>query len=143
MKTKMTALAAFGAVALACASAQAAPQTAVPYATPPGITLIDVDKILTSSSAQFIWRRLGDADGKPLYTYGKDPVGQATCTDDCARGFTPFLAERGARAYGDWTLITRPDHGRQWAYQGKALYRYTGEDPPVEKYGGNTATQVA
>lgn len=142
MKTTITVLAAIGTLVLA-AAAQAAPSASVPYATPSGITLIDVDRILTSSSAQFIWRRLGDADGRPLYTYDKDPAGQASCSGECAKDFSPFLADRGAKAYGDWTLIARADHGRQWAYQGKALYRYTGEDPPGEPFGGDTATQVA
>lgn len=142
MRTNVIAFAALAS--LTCGAAvQAAPHEAVPYATPPGITLIDVDKILTSSSAQFIWRRLGDANGKPLYTYDKDPVGKATCTAECAKDFTPFLADRGAKPSGDWTLIARPDHTRQWAYQGKALYRYTGEDPVGDPFGGDTATQVA
>lgn len=140
-RTQVTAVAAIGALTLA-ASVQAA-TPAVAYATPPGITLVDVDKILTSSSAQFIWRRLGDAEGRALYTYDKDPQGQATCSAECAKDFAPFLADRNARPYGDWTLISRSDHGRQWAYQGKALYRYSGEDPAGEPFGGDTATQVA
>ena len=142
MRTQVTAFALLGALTLTASVRAAAPPT-VAYTTPPGITLVDVDKILTSSSAQFIWRRLGDADGKPLYTYDKDPDGKATCTDQCAKDFVPFLAERGAKPYGDWTVITRDDHARQWAYQGKALYHFTGEDPPGEPFGGDTATQVA
>lgn len=124
-----------------------ATSAAVPYVTPPGITLVDVDKILTSSSAQFIWRRIGDEHGKPLYTYDKDPSGKATCAQQCAQQFTPFLADAHATGSGDWSrdwsLIRRPDHTRQWAYQGKALYRYTGEDPANEPFGGDTATQIA
>jgi predicted lipoprotein with Yx(FWY)xxD motif len=140
-RTQLAAVAALGSLTLAAAVQAAAP--AVPYATPAGITIVDVDKVLTSSSAQFIWRRLGDANGKALYTYDKDPDGKATCTAECAQEFTPFLADRAARPSGDWTLITRSDHARQWAYQGKALYRYNGEDPPGEPFGGDTATQAA
>jgi len=113
---------------------------AVPLSTPPGIMLVDVMQFITNSSAQYLWRRLGDADGKPLYTYDRDPAGRSSCVGGCAQEFPPLIAEPDAKAFGDWTLVRREGKVRQWAYQGKPLYRYSGQDPVGEPVasGGNS-----
>jgi predicted lipoprotein with Yx(FWY)xxD motif len=100
-----------------------------PLSTPPGITLVDVSKVEGASAPQFLWRRLGDSDGKPLYTYDADQPGKSSCYDACAKEFSPYTADAHAAASGDWSIVVRDDHVRQWAYQGKALYRYSGVDP--------------
>src|SRR5450631_3241348 len=77
---------------------------AVDLSTPPGITLVDV----TSSAQKFLWRRLGDPSGKPLYTFDQDGAGgTATCVDECAKEFPPLIADRNAIAFDVWTLVTR------------------------------------
>lgn len=101
----------------------------VPYSTPPGITLVDISTSMIISVPQFLWRRLGDANGNPLYTYDADQPGKSSCYEQCAREFPPFEAAAHARAAGDWSLIMRGDHLKQWAYQGEPLYRYAGKDP--------------
>ena len=108
------------------ASAQSLEQMAV--ATPPGITLVDVSKGGDEVSDSFLWRRLGDAEGRRLYSYDKDgSSGQSSCFDDCAREFPPFMASRGAVAFGNWSLVSRPgSDGKQWAYRGRPLYHYAG-----------------
>jgi predicted lipoprotein with Yx(FWY)xxD motif len=103
-----------------------------PYATPPGITLIDVTKLVDASANQYLWRRIGDAVGKPVYTFDQDEAGRPTCVGECAKDFVPFPAPKGAVAYSDWSIINRDDGVRQWAYQGKPLYYYTGTDPEGE-----------
>jgi predicted lipoprotein with Yx(FWY)xxD motif len=126
-----------GGAALVIATALAAGTAAaytVPYATPPGVTLVDV----TESGHQipkFLWRRLGDADGNPLYTYDADQSGKSSCYSECAQEFPPFVADAHARAAGDWSILVRDDHVRQWSYQGKPLYRYSGKDPAGEPDG--------
>jgi predicted lipoprotein with Yx(FWY)xxD motif len=142
MRTAITAGIA-GVILLAgAASAGSAEKAgAVASTTPPGVTLVDVTLYISNSSEQFLWRRLGDADGKPLYTYDKDPKGAATCVDDCAKEFTPFLADAKAIPANDWTLITRTDGAKQWAYQGAALYRYAGTDPAGQPTGGNLSSE--
>jgi predicted lipoprotein with Yx(FWY)xxD motif len=40
----------------------------------------------------------------------------------CTQAWPPALAASGAQPVGKWTLITRQDGGRQWAYDGFALY---------------------
>ena len=105
-----------------------------PYSTPVGITLVDV----TESGHQvpkFLWRRLGDANGKALYIYDADQSGRSSCYDACTLEFPPFLATAHASSSGDFSIITRDDHLKQWAYQGKPLYRYNGEDPSGEPNG--------
>lgn len=106
---------------------------APPPSVPVGITIIDV----LSSSGQFLWQRLGDDTGKPLYTYNEDPPGKSACMGECATRFPPLLADASAVAAGDWSIVTREDGSRQWAYQGKPLHRFAGEDPPDIKSDGS------
>jgi predicted lipoprotein with Yx(FWY)xxD motif len=107
-----------------------------PVTTPAEITLVDVSKLMDEGSPQFLWRRLGDAEGNPLYTSDADPPGKSNCNGECAKEFPPYLTKSGAQASGDWTIIKRGDHTKQWAYQGKPLYRYSGTDPRGEPQGG-------
>ncbi len=106
-----------------------------PYATPPGVTLIDVSKLMDEGSPQYLWRRLGDNSGNPLYTYDADTGGKSSCYDDCAKEFTPYVADAHAKGFGDWAILERDDHVKQWSYQGKPLYRYSAKDPIGEPQG--------
>ena len=124
-----------GIVAASALAAGSAPAATTPMTPPPGITLVDVSKLMDAGAPQFLWRRLGDAEGRPLYTADADPIGQSVCANECAKEFPPYLAAKGAKAQGDWTIIVRADGQRQWAYQGKPLYRYSGVDPRGEPQG--------
>ena len=62
-----------------------------------------------------------------LYTYAQDTQpGKSACVAECAKNWPPLLApaSTGVNA-GDWSLIERDDGGRQWAWRGRPLYRYT------------------
>jgi len=106
-----------------------------PISTPPGITLVDVTTASGAGGggggiAELYYRRLGDADGKPLYTFDKDGAGKkSTCIAACAKEFPPYLVPEGAMAFGPWSISKRADGASQWAYQGRPLYRYSGADP--------------
>ncbi len=129
-----------GVVAIAIAAGLgtgAARASTVPDSTPPGVVLVDVVKLLNESSPEFIWRRLGDANGKPLYTYDADQTGKSSCYAECAKEFQPLVADARAKAFSDWSIVLRDDHVRQWAYQGKPLYRYSGPDPLGEPQSSN------
>ncbi len=129
----MNSAAATLAIALGVGAGGAAAYT-VPLSTPPGITIVDV----TESGHQipkFLWRRLGDSEGRPLYTYDADQSGTSSCYEQCAQEFPPFLALAHAAPQGDWSILMRTDHLRQWCYQGKPLYRYAGTDPAGEPNG--------
>src|SRR5665213_3575111 len=125
---------------IAAGGAGAAWAYTAPYSTPAGITLVDVSKLMEEGSPQFLWRRLGDVDGNPLYTYDADSAGKSSCYDECTKEFVPYAADAHAKAFGDWSILTRDDHVKQWAYQGKALYRYSGKDPIGEPVGARFET---
>ena len=118
-----------GALALLSGVSAAAPSRStdgVPLAVPSGITLVDVSKTGYGARDEFLWRRLGDAQGNPLFTYTLEGhSGKSSCYGDCAKEFPPFLAPRDATAFGDWSLIDRPE-GKQWVFQGQPLYSYAG-----------------
>lgn len=63
-------------------------------------------------------------DGKPLYTFVKDMAGASACIDRCAVSWPPLLAAPGSAEDREWTIITRPEGTRQWAYKGKPVYTY-------------------
>lgn len=121
-------IAAIFTFALPVAAQKAGPDIAQ-LSTPPGITLVDV----TTAAEKLLWRRLGNAAGKPLYTYDQDAAaGKSTCAGECAKEFPPLVAPRGAKAFGPWTLVSRDGGEKQWAYFGLPLYVYSGEDPSGE-----------
>ena len=67
---------------------------------------------------------LTDANGMALYTFDKDTNGdgKSVCNGDCAVKWPPLMAEAGAAAEGDFTLVTRDDGSTMWAYKGWPLY---------------------
>ena len=67
---------------------------------------------------------LVDPSGYMLYTYEHDPPGQSRCVGFCSVEFPPLRALPEAREACGFTLLGRDDGTRQWAYRGKALYRY-------------------
>jgi len=66
--------------------------------------------------------------GMTLYTFRKDTAGVSNCNGDCAKAWPPFLAEAGAKADDDYTLVKRKDGSMQWAYYGKPLYYWTKDE---------------
>src|SRR5512147_38739 len=70
---------------------------------------------------------LTDPAGKTLYTFDEDKAGKPSCYGFCAFGWPPYLAEEGAAPSGAYTLVTRDDGSKQWAVDGKPLYRYVAD----------------
>ena len=66
----------------------------------------------------------GDAKDMTLYTYDKDEASKSNCYDKCAVNWPPYMAEAGAAAEGEWTIIDRTDGTKQWAYEGKPVYYF-------------------
>ena len=68
---------------------------------------------------------MADASGKALYTYDMDTMkGMSHCEGRCATAWPPLVAPADAKATGDWTLVTRADGTRQWAYKDKPVYTF-------------------
>jgi predicted lipoprotein with Yx(FWY)xxD motif len=68
-------------------------------------------------------KTLVDAKGMTLYIYDRDTAaGKSACNGNCATNWPPLMAAADAKENGAWTVITRDDGGKQWAYKGKPLY---------------------
>ena len=63
-------------------------------------------------------------NGMTLYTFDKDVAGsgKSVCNGPCATAWPPMMAPADGKSGGDWTVITRDDGSKQWAYGGKPLY---------------------
>jgi predicted lipoprotein with Yx(FWY)xxD motif len=80
-------------------------------------------------------KTLVDAKGMTLYTFDKDSGGKSACAGQCAANWPPLKAEAGAKASGDWTLVTRDDGSPQWAYKSKPLYTFIKDTKPGDVTG--------
>lgn len=67
---------------------------------------------------------LVDQKGMTLYVFDKDEGGKSACNGPCAKNWPPLAAAGDARPSGEWTVVTRDDGARQWAYGGKPLYTW-------------------
>ena len=63
-----------------------------------------------------------DAKGMTLYTFDKDADGKSVCNGPCATNWPPLMAAADAKPMAAWTVVTRDDGAKQWAYKGKPLY---------------------
>ncbi len=81
--------------------------------------------------------RLTDAAGLTLYVFDNDATvpGGSACTGACLNMWTPLYAEPGAKAVGDYSLITRDDGKQQWTHRGKPLYRWYNDKKPGDRDG--------
>ncbi|WP_416222198.1 hypothetical protein [Sphaerotilus sp.] len=67
---------------------------------------------------------LTNAAGMTLYTFDKDAAGRSACNGPCAQNWPPLMAAADAKAPADYSVVTRDDGSRQWAYKGKPLYTW-------------------
>ena len=77
------------------------------------------------------------ANGMTLYTFDRDPMGagKSMCNGPCAANWPPLMAAAGDTSSGDWTIVTRDDGGRQWAYKGKPVYFWAKDAKPGDRTG--------
>jgi len=78
---------------------------------------------------------LTNAAGMTLYTFDKDADGKSACNGPCAANWPPLMAAADAKASGDWSIITRDDGTKQWAYRGKAVYLWAKDQKPGDRTG--------
>ena len=68
---------------------------------------------------------LTDGKGMTLYTFDKDTqAGKSACSGPCLAAWPALVAPADAKPMGEWTVITRDDGTKQWAYKGKPLYTF-------------------
>lgn len=85
---------------------------------------------------------LTNAGGMTLYTFDKDSAGKSACNGPCAANWPPVMASGEAKAMGDWTIVTRDDGGKQWAYKGKPLYLWIKDTKPGDMTGEGVANNT-
>jgi predicted lipoprotein with Yx(FWY)xxD motif len=78
---------------------------------------------------------LTNTNGMTLYVFDKDTGGKSMCNGTCANNWPPLTAQSGAKAEGDYTIITRDDGSMQWAYKGKPLYTWVKDQKPGDQTG--------
>jgi predicted lipoprotein with Yx(FWY)xxD motif len=75
-------------------------------------------------------KTLTDSRGMTLYVFDKDKDGASVCNGPCAANWPPLPAAADAAATGDYSVITRDDGTRQWAYKGRPLYGWKNDQKP-------------
>lgn len=76
------------------------------------------------------------ANGMTLYTFDRDTTpGKSACNGPCATNWPPLMAPAGATASGDWSIVTRDDGSKQWAYKGKPVYYWAKDQKPGDRTG--------
>jgi predicted lipoprotein with Yx(FWY)xxD motif len=80
---------------------------------------------------------LVNAEGMTLYTFDRDKTGsgKSVCNGTCAVNWPPMLAQAADKAVGDFSVITRDDGQKQWAYKGMPLYTWPEDQEPGDKFG--------
>ena len=123
-------------------------KNAVPLATPFGITVQPLGLAqgygLDKTTAAGVARDkivFATAEGLTLYTRNDDPAGASACDAECAK--TWHAAKAPAKIttpVENWSVITRADGVKQWAYENKALYTFA-EDLEPGSVGGNAPSR--
>lgn len=72
-----------------------------------------------------------------LYTFDKDVAGsgKSVCNGPCATNWPPLMASDGDKGQGDYSIITRDDGKKQWAFRGKPLYFWVKDSKPGDATG--------
>ncbi|WP_448191073.1 COG4315 family predicted lipoprotein [Azospirillum sp. sgz301742] len=78
---------------------------------------------------------LTDSKGMTLYVFDKDTGGKSACNGPCATNWPPLMAGADAKPSGKYTVVTRDDGGKQWAYDGKPLYTWAKDAKPGDTTG--------
>jgi predicted lipoprotein with Yx(FWY)xxD motif len=87
-------------------------------------------------------KSLVDAKGMTLYIFDKDSTGKSACNGQCAQNWPPLMAPANAAESGDWSVVTRDDGAKQWAYKGKPLYTWVKDTKPGDATGEGVANNT-
>jgi predicted lipoprotein with Yx(FWY)xxD motif len=85
---------------------------------------------------------LVDLNGMTLYYYERDTTGKTSnCNGKCVESWIPLSATADAKAIGDFTVISRNDGSKMWAYRYRPLYTSPADKAPGEANGNATTLQ--
>lgn len=81
-------------------------------------------------------------NGMTLYSFDKDAAnsGKSMCNGPCATLWPPLMVAAGDAPTGAYSIITRDDGAKQWAYKGKPLYLYQADQKAGDRSGDNFRT---
>lgn len=82
---------------------------------------VPYDVQIIKEGDQYVMRTSDPA--RPLYTFDRDQPGKSNCIDACATAWPPLQVKTG-KPINKWTVITRPDGTKQWAFGGKPVYTF-------------------
>ncbi|MEY9884766.1 MULTISPECIES: hypothetical protein [unclassified Bradyrhizobium] len=86
--------------------------------------------------------KLVDLNGMTLYIYERDTTGKSSnCNGKCTESWVPLAATADARAVGDFTVISRDDGSKMWAYRYRPLYTSPADKAPGDANGIATTLQ--
>jgi predicted lipoprotein with Yx(FWY)xxD motif len=68
--------------------------------------------------------------GMTLYVFDKDSTGKSACNGPCTGNWPPLMATASSKPMDDYTIITRDDGTKQWAYKGRPLYAWKNDKKP-------------
>ena len=82
---------------------------------------------------------LTNGAGMTLYVFDRDEPGsgKSACSGQCATNWPPQLAGGDSIAFGKYTIVTRDDGTKQWAYNGRPLYAWSKDRKPGDRTGDN------
>ena len=80
-------------------------------------------------------KALVDGKGMTLYVFDHDAAGRSNCDGQCATNWPPLRVAADAKASGNWTVVTRNDGSKQWAYKSKPLYAWSKDAKPGDVTG--------
>jgi len=79
---------------------------------------------------------LTDARGMTLYTWDNDKTpNKSSCNGMCLMNWPALKAEASDKNMDAFTVITRDDGSKQWAYKGKPLYFFRMDTKPGDTSG--------
>jgi predicted lipoprotein with Yx(FWY)xxD motif len=101
------------------------------------LALIAAITVATAAFAQMAPTKTGDRgnvltndNGMTLYVFDKDAGGKSACNGPCTGNWPPLTAAAGAMPTGNYSIITRDDGSKQWAYKGRPLYNWKNDKKP-------------
>jgi predicted lipoprotein with Yx(FWY)xxD motif len=84
-----------------------------------------------------------DLKGMTLYTFDRDTAGnKSTCDGKCTERWKPLEAASDAESKGDFTVVTRSDGSKMWAYRYRPLYTFQSDQAPGDTNGSFDATNL-
>jgi predicted lipoprotein with Yx(FWY)xxD motif len=86
---------------------------------------------------------LVDLKGMTLYYFDRDDSGnKSTCDGKCTEKWIPVTASANAQASGDFTVITRSDGSKMWAFRYRPLYSSRADKAPGEANGSDDPSKL-